>query len=317
MEWFSKARKFREIARDRLSIPSVRELEKEDFPLISLSSSRAEVKLLELPGIYRVTHDYQSYSGFRYFMDGAQRTFLWRYYSFNGLKVPVYLHFSGAVILERISPAKFIPRYQSFRSSLILPSFLYEEYKDEVEAVDSGASKPWDMGEMKARAEVKSRALRQELEVSLMNNFFEECDELLVKDGNIAEAKSSRVVGIVKTHATLYLQERYPELQLRVWNMQKYHRSPVFSLKLLDGSRVNSFYLRLHDPLEPERGLIRVEFSKQDVQKISEWLIAESLIAAKCSRWDRQIYPIQKCEEYIKNQLPSPKLFKAAAGGLV
>lgn len=316
MKWLSKAKEFNRLAGEKLSCPLPRELEKEDFPLISLPSVRAEVKLLELPGIYRIAHEYQCFSHFSYFMDGAQRTFLWRYYNFNGLKVPVYLHFSGAAIMERESPDRFVPLLHKFTNSIILPSFVYGEYRDFPWAEDSGATEPWDMGEIKAKAEVKSRSLRQELEVELMNEFFGFYDDPLVKDGNIAEAKSRKAIGVVKTHATLYLQERHPKLQLKVWNMPIYHRSPIFRLKLMDGSRVNSFYLRLHKPVEPEMGLVRVEFSEQDPQKISEWLVAESLIKTSSSRWDRQLYPIQRCEDFIKSQLPTPRLMRAAMGGV-
>lgn len=317
MEWLDRAKEFQLLAGDRLSRPETRELEKDDFPLISLPPPRAEVRLLELPGVYRVTHDYQDSSHFRYFMDGAQRTFLWRYYNFEGFKVPLYLHFSGAAVVERKTPRHFVPRHYKFKTSIILPGFVYEEFEGLGGIVDSGAREPWNLGDIRACAEVKSRGLRQELEIEVMNDFLELQNGLLLKDGNIAHVASNRVVGVVKNHSTLYLQGNHPELQLKVWNMDRYSRSPLFSLRLLDGKRVSSFYLRLHQPLEPERGLIRVEYSHQDPQEIAEWLIAESMIVAQSPRWHHQLFPIQKCEDFIKSQLPTRRLVNAVAGGTI
>ena len=45
--------------------------------------------------------------------------------------------------------------------------------------------------------------------------------------------------------------------------------------------------------------------------RLSPWLIAERAIIAACNRWDRQIYPIQMCEDYLRTQLPSFNFIKA------
>jgi hypothetical protein len=126
--------------------------------------------------------------------------------------------------------------------------------------------------------------------------------------------KSERVAGLIKTHQTLYLQSFYPDIQQMVWNMPCYYRSMKFSIQLLENAstlshKVKSFYLRINEPAHPEMGLLRVEYNAPfaAVDEFSSWLIAESRIRANCERWDRQIYPIQVCENYLRTQIPGSK----------
>ncbi len=310
MEWFETAREFERAASGKLSPGQAVELEGEVFPPLLLPS-KATVTLIELPGTYRVVDSYQGYSAFRFFMDGAQRTFLWKYHTYKGIKIPIYLHFSGAVVMEREEPWKFVPIAEKFRANIILPEFQHEEYSGFKGVVSSGAENPRDISDINSRAEITSRTLRQELEVELCREFCHSTSELLLKDGSIAEVPFENVVGVIKSHRALYLEREYPGLQLRIWNMPRYYRSSAFSIKLPSGIRINSFYLRLHEPIEPEHGLVRVEYTNQDQQAIAEWLIAESLIVSRGERWDRQLFGIEKCEDYIKARLPSRRMIRA------
>ena len=56
-------------------------------------------------------------------------------------------------------------------------------------------------------------------------------------------------------------------------------------------------------------GLVRVEYNvaSTDVDEFSSWFIAESRVRANCDRWDRQIYPIQVCENYLRTQIPTSR----------
>jgi len=282
---------------------------------------KVEVEAVEIPGIYRVTDSYRGESGFRFFMDGVQRTVLWHYFSYDGAQIPLYLHLSGACIIERVKPDKFVPVEADYRSEILVPRFVYEEASDIEGVVDTGAEKPWDLGEIRGRAKVASRALRQELELEVIHRFLSEreSEAPLVKDGNlIGVPRDMPVVGLIKTHNTLYLQGKYPGVQRMVWSMPQYYRSNVFTIRQLESRgwsrRANSFYLRLHPPSEPETGLIRVEHGPLQVpiDELASWLIAERYVISGCSRWDRQIYPVQVCEDYLRTQLPSPRIIATA-----
>jgi hypothetical protein len=317
MEWFEFAKAFKNESHDRLTGADYQELEAVDGRPSSLLGENLKIGALEIPGIYRVSSDYPSKSSLVYFMDGVQRTVLWKHYDYNGARIPVFLHFSGAVIIKRAGPDRFVPHDVIYKNVILVPSFVFEELDCEG-LVDTGAKNYYDLNEIRNKAKVKSRALRQEIEQEIMHRFIESgasSGSILVKDGNIfGSMKSDRVVGLIKTHQTLYLQSIYPEIQQEVWNMPVYHRSMMFSIQLLENAstlshKVNSFYLRMNEPAHPEMGLLRVEYNKlpAPVEEFSSWLLAEGRVRAKCDRWDRQIYPIQVCENYLRTQIPSSR----------
>ncbi len=314
MEWLKRLEEFNRQAEDRLLRGEYYELEKVETPLKRELPQSIEVRLLEIPGIYRVLERYSAKTELRYFMDGVQRTVLWRYYDYGSAKVPVFLHLSGAVVLERVKPGVFTPVEQGYRSAILVPEFIYEEFADVEGVVSVGDAEPWDTAGIASLAKVKSKALRQALELEVMHRFLEWCDDLLVKDGNIIDTGRRNVVGVVKSHTTLYLQHVNPSLQRLVWGMPLYHRSSAFSLRLSDGSRVESFYLRIHEPLAPEMGLIRVEHRLAEFEELASWLIAESRVHSRGERWHSMLYPIQRCEDYLRTQLPSSRKLKVLLG---
>lgn len=326
-DWFDKARLFKEREGTCLFNTDFVVLEHQDIPIPAGQREKVDVKAVEIPGVYRVQEEYHGYSGFRFFMDGVQRTVLWQYYNYQGAQVPVYLHFSGAAVMERMKPGAFRPVEETYRSEILVPSFLYEELDDQEGLSDTGAENFWDLNELRGMAKVRSKALRQELELELVNMFARKEAEgsPLVKDGNLfGAARKKHVIGLVKTHQTLYLQESYPQIQQMVWNMEEHHRSNVFTISQKDNEawnqRSKSFYLRIHPPVHPETGLLRVEYEGTcvPVDELSSWLIAERCIKPNCPRWDRQIYPVQVCEDYLRTQIPSAALIKAgitAMGG--
>ncbi len=312
LDWFDCAKEFRDMAGEKLASAEFMDLENQDFPSHLHVPVNFEVLPLEIPGIYKVQDEYRGESDLKYFMDGVQRTFLWKYYNYDGFSIPIFLHFSGAVVIYRRRPDEFLPLKSLYRRKVLVPHFLYEELEHSEGIANTGAERCWDLNDIRARGLVKSRAIRQEIEFDLARSFLRESDELLVKDGNVLGClKSGQLVGLIKSHLALYLQSNYPDVQRLVWSMPEYHRSMIFSLAQLEdgspGHRVNSFYLRIHERSHPESGLLRVEYSARglDAGTLSSWLIAEKRARANCPRWDRQIYPIQKCEDYLRTKIPS------------
>ena len=321
LDWFEKAQEFLSCYGDRLTRPGFEVLEHSE-PEEKGPPKRVEVEAVEIPGIYRVMGSYRGDSGFRFFMDGVQRTVLWQYFSYEGVQVPLYLHLSGACIIERERPDRFVPVETGYRCEILAPRFIHREAEGLDGIVDTGAERPWDLGEIRGQAKVASRALRQELEIDVLRRFLADRDPEevpLIKDGNlIGVPRGMSVIGLIKTHNTLYLQEKYPGVQRMVWAMPQYYRSSVFAIKQLEtkgwSRRSNSFYLRIHPPLEPETGLIRVEYRSLpvSVEEAASWLIAERYVISGSGRWDRQIYPVQVCEDYLRTQLPGPQVVAAA-----
>lgn len=317
MEWFDLAVRFKRESEDGLSTADYQELELMETRPNSNLPENIKISVIEIPGTYKVQDGYADKSGLVYFMDGIQKTVLWQHYDYDGAQIPIYLHFSGAVIIKRIRPDRFVPFDALYKNAILVPGFLFDEL-DSRGVADTGAKNYWDLNEIRSRAKVKSRALRQEIEQEMMHRFLDSDapdGSILIKDGNIfGTMKSERVVGLIKTHQALYLQSSYPEIQQMVWNMPCFYRSMKFSMQLLESSsilshKVNSFYLRINEPTHPEMGLLRVEYNAPFslIEEFSSWLIAESRVRANCERWDRQIYPIQVCENYLRTQIPGSK----------
>lgn len=317
MEWFDFAAQFKKESEDRLTTADYQELEPMETRPNSSLAGNVKIGAMEIPGIYKVLDGYPDKSGFVYFMDGVQKTVLWQHYDYGGAQVPIYLHFSGAVIIKRIGPDRFVPFDTLYKNAILVPEFLFDEL-DGTGFADTGAGNYWDLNEIRSKAKVKSRALRQEIEQEVMRRFLDSDaadGSILIKDGNIfGTMKSERLVGLIKTHNTLYLQSFYPGIQQMVWNMPCFYRSMKFSMQFLENSsilshKVNSFYLRINEPTHPEMGLLRVEYNAPfyPIEELSSWLIAESRVRASCERWDRQIYPIQVCENYLRTQIPGSR----------
>lgn len=118
------------------------------------------------------------------------------------------------------------------------------------------------------------------------------------------------VVGVVKSHRTLYAQREGLQTVLRLRNGE---RSSVFQITSPKRNVVASWYLRLREPAgrDPMWGLVRVEIldprgvSGRAISdrgdEVSHWILAEAApIAAPDARWDKMVYGIRDCEEFLR-----------------
>jgi len=152
---------------------------------------------------------------------------------------------------------------------------------------------------------------REELEQRLAERWCDHESRPLFVDGGISGservARNGCVVGVVKSHRTLYAVEDALNIVLRLAQAE---RTSVFLLEPKRRTAVASWYLRLRDATgrDPTFGLVRVEIARdpnQDVSaradEVSRWLLAEaSPLALPDSRWDRMAYGIRDSEEFLK-----------------
>jgi hypothetical protein len=137
--------------------------------------------------------------------------------------------------------------------------------------------------------------------------------ELLV-DGAITGservATASCIVGVVKTHRTLYAEGEALRCVLR---LERGVRSSVFRITSPKRTPVASWYLRLRDSSarDPLWGLVRIEVAEQPgasakrigerADQVSRWVLAEALpLALPDGRWDKMLYGIRDCEEFLR-----------------
>ena len=100
-----------------------------------------------------------------------------------------------------------------------------------------------------------------------------------------------------------------------ILGLREEERSSVFRVERAWGPRVLSWYLRLREPpsQDPFMGLVRVEVAQTaDVEahgdalsrradEVSQWILAERApLALPDARWDRMVYGIRDCEEYLR-----------------
>ena len=155
---------------------------------------------------------------------------------------------------------------------------------------------------------------RESIESELARSHVAACpNDWLVVDGSLTKLSGvlgtgPRVVGLIKTHETQFLQGRDLEVAL---TLPVGHRTSVFRRTSGEREGAYSWYLRLwpwdeHDLLH---GLVRVERpptdeTVADASMVSGWLLAERApLAAPDGRWDRLLYPIRQVETYLRAQL--------------
>jgi hypothetical protein len=138
--------------------------------------------------------------------------------------------------------------------------------------------------------------------------------EPLFIDGSISGservATSSCTVGVVKSHRTLYADG--VGLQTII-ALRRAERSTVFRVTSPKRMPVASWYLRMRDSVghDPMWGLVRVEiaspmpmdrdFIGRTADEISRWILAEATpLSMPDARWDKMVYGIRDCEEFLR-----------------
>ncbi|HYV98542.1 MAG TPA: hypothetical protein VE967_13890 [Gemmatimonadaceae bacterium] len=254
---------------------------------------------------------------FAAFLDGVQESRVIAYT--HG--VPVVVGVTGAVILERGPDKRLVAWGDGARvtRTLVLPrvhvdDLTWQALSNETAVEDSGARADalhpdTLLGDAVSRVE----GLRAASERALALAWSERESRPLAADGSItglgAAASSAHVIGIVKSHRTLYA----PAAALTsLYALPVGARTPAFLLTPSDGrAQAQSWYLRLRpaSAANPLHGLVRIEIAPaRDVSaradEASRWVLAERTpIALPDARWDVMSYGIARCEAYLKRGL--------------
>ena len=260
-------------------------------------------------------------AGFRAFLDGTQRSELVSHLTGG---VPVILGRAAAVVRERRNrrmhtwhqPLTETRLYCARR--LVSPSAwesLMSTYGTQlVDITDDAAELASHPFALRDAAVHRVQAHREELEQRLAERWCNVEHDPLFIDGGISGSEkvavSSCTVGVVKSHRTLYAEG---EALAAVLALGVRERSSVFRITSPRRTTVASWYLRLRDPRghDPMWGLVRVEVAHpmpQDLDRIGEradevsrWILAEaSPLALPDARWDKMVYGVRDCEEFLR-----------------
>jgi hypothetical protein len=157
---------------------------------------------------------------------------------------------------------------------------------------------------------------RERLEEDLAERWVGSVEAPLFVDGLLPSgsraSQSPWCIGVVKSHHTIYAPGDGLSVILA---LREAERSSVFRVERAWGPRVLSWYLRLREPPshDPFMGLVRVEVSQtaemetageavsRRASEVSQWILSERApLALPDARWDRMVYGIRDCEEYLR-----------------
>jgi hypothetical protein len=182
---------------------------------------------------------------------------------------------------------------------------------DSIEDREPGSPHPFALHDAAIHAVQRDR---EGVETELAERWCGDAEGALLIDGSISAsevvAASPNVVGVIKSHRTLYAEGDALE---RVLALQRGERSSVLRITSPRRSPVASWYLRLrdaggHDPLW---GLVRIEIAEpreptkrglaERADAVSRWVLAEALpLAVPDARWDKMVYGVRDCEEFLR-----------------
>lgn len=273
-------------------------------------------------------------SGFSYFLDGIERKKIICYLR----SIPIIYGYVGAAILKRtdkilhstnleLSEGKF---YIPVKEDKNCPEHYFDlaeiekikNYKNIGKIAKSGNREGYpifsDEFIQQAHSEIQEK--RRKIEVDLTDKWLASKfdDGWLFVDGTLntksqSVHESSNIAGIVKSHGVYYFnfEEMY-----KLYSMKKSQRSSVFQPydKTEKKKDIFTWYLRLHSDKRNgvnDFGIVRVEIPAKPellkkVNEISSWILLETKpVGFPTSRWDRMIYPIKYCEDYLKSKAPT------------
>ena len=258
--------------------------------------------------------------GFRAFLDGTQRSELVGYLA----GAPLILGRVAAVIRERRNRrmrtwSQPLVEQRLYGPRRMVPAGAWATLAGQygaqlVDTTDAIAALPHHPFALRDAAVHRVQSHREELEQRLAERWCSGEHDPLFIDGGISGSEKVAVsgctVGVVKSHRTLYAEGAALDVVLTLGARE---RSSVFRIDSPKRTTVASWYLRLRAPHghDPMWGLLRVEMAYPPPESmdrvgeradlISRWILAEaSPLALPDARWDRMVYGVRDCEEYLR-----------------
>jgi len=264
--------------------------------------------------------------GFDAFLDGAQESKVIHYAD----GVPIVFGRVAAVVRQRVLRRMVTWKRPLRRSRLYIPRDLVPPTLwmrvagagfDVVDTSDRESGGGWTAEDPHPFA-LAQRALdavqrdRGAAERQLAEEWCATQQQTLFIDGSIATsdrvAAAPNAIGVIKSHRTLYVAG--PAMRV-VQSLAVNHRSSVIRVEAYHRTSVASWYLRIRDSVgqDPMWGLLRVETALPDIgdapkaiadhaNLISRWILAELMpLSLPDSRWDKMVYGIRDCEEFLRS----------------
>ncbi len=300
---------------------------------------------------YRVEYEFPNdsiCSEFSYFEDGRQRTvqigFIPARIGTHQILIPVHFFIVAAVILKReqrslnVWNEPEIQRGVFIEKSLVPNQAILREFESLGLTVVDTQGQGGDYYDLRRRALQEAKKRRLYVEDKLIERWrksSESQDHYLVVDGTLMnfrnEQNVEQCIGVSKSFGSRYFDVSDHN---RIMRMAEFERSWTFRFHSPEdetddpslGARERiSWYLRLRSRpnSDPEFGLIRVEISQRHSNRSSEYAerFSRSLLSERlptsypAPRWDKHLYPIRACENYLSSIMPSITSINASMKG--
>lgn len=258
--------------------------------------------------------------GFRAFLDGTQRSRVAMYVG----TAPIVHGNVAAVIRERRDRRMHtwrVPRAETriYVPRAVLPSVTWNTLAEAfgtslVDTTDGATDIALHPFALRDAAIHRVQGHREAIEQHLAEQWCLEEGDALFIDGGISGSEqvaiSAQTVGVVKSHRTLYAEG---DALATVLSLGAHERSSVFRVTSSKRTTVASWYLRLREAAghDPMWGLVRAEMALPDTRdidaigaranEVSRWILAEaSPLALPDARWDKMVYGVRDCEEFLR-----------------
>ena len=257
------------------------------------------------------------------FLDGRQES---RVKMYRPGGVPIVAGTIGAVIRERRDRRMFTWNHRVDQRIYVPARYLSVSDRRALDASGANVRDTTSAGGAATTDAIEHPLALRELARNLVRNDRESLEHGLAQewcsaetrplliDGGISAAqpiaRSACAIGVVKSHRTLYVQGDALRVTL---GLEEAQRTSVFSINPEKRAPVASWYLRLRDRAgrDPMWGLVRVEVSapggagRDDIgaraDEVSRWILAEaSPLALPDGRWDKMVYGVRDCEEFLR-----------------
>ncbi|MDB4875227.1 MAG: hypothetical protein JWM41_1673 [Gemmatimonadetes bacterium] len=260
--------------------------------------------------------------GFAAFLDGTQKSRVARYLRGG---IPVVHGTVGAVIRERRDKRMFTWSHAVEHRLYASRPSISETTWQRLAGVDlplsdtSESDATGGMGGTEHPLALRETAVhrvqqdRENAEQALARDWLARDGRALLIDGGISSsdgvARASAVVGVIKSHRTLYASG---DALATILALEVAERSSVFLVTSPKRTSVASWYLRIRDQRgrEPMWGLVRVEVAApqgadgditQRADEVSRWILAEATpVSLPDGRWDKMVYGVRDCEEFLR-----------------
>lgn len=293
------------------------------FDADSDALKEAEAKVIEGDKFRAIPVGAAEASRFTAFLDGIQRAGVKLYHE----TVPIVYAYGAAVVRERVerhmrtlsrAGAELLVEREAlfFPSEHVPRAAMHAIGAADHELIDTTprGSEPLPLFPplLHARAAQFVNRWREGLERELAGRWCAAPEGWLLVDGSLTVspevAACKQAVGVIKSHRTRFFDGDDARVLL---GLKPGERTSVFEPATRSVTPVRSWYLRLR-PAERRDvfwGLVRVEVAVEHepamADRLSRWLLAETTpLSLPDARWDRLLYPIRDCEEFLRARAP-------------